>query len=552
MDDTAASLETLEVPEKIDLFSLVIHQNAILAETRLDVAYETFSKSQCESLAVVFQGNVIGLCTRKHVAFLLGSRFGFAVQGKKLVKQELIPNPLILVRHEPIFGVLQKISSRDDSRFYEDVILLDTDQSYLGIISVQRLVLLQEKVLRHNLIQLEASQRALTNKEKASLVQSLVCGLAHELNNKLSPVMSLSQWMINEAPPAEPDQKIVVTLDEIRIIHESTEEAVKIVHQLQNLSKNTRGEPKITNLCHLVKDVETLMRHQIKDQGIVFKIVSEVDEVYSMIDPSQLKQVLINLLINGIHALQKSQRKELILGIRTEDPDIIHFVSDTGCGISPEVQSRIFDPFFTTKSPQEGTGLGLSISLGIIQSQEGTILCKSRVGVGTRFEIKLKGVDSPVKKGEENPPDPHTRAIPSNGIPPKKMLIVDDEKEIRHVLSSLLSRRLGWDIQQACDGEKALKMLENDNFDWVISDVRMPVMNGIELLHWIENFKPLIRDHFLFMTGESPHSELAQQIKSYFIPVIHKPFQVDYILSLIHEKLEDDRKRLRMDQKVHA
>jgi two-component system NtrC family sensor kinase len=258
-------------------------------------------------------------------------------------------------------------------------------------------------------------------------------------------------------------------------------------------------------------------------------------------DASQLKQVIINLVINAVDAMENSARRKLHIEIHRDRDTIILVLADSGHGISEEHLGRVFDPFFTTKGPHRGSGLGLSVCFSIVRQHGGDIRVDSAHGIGTTFRITLPATDRPVADREpgvvrvdsrqfSNPDEPEAAHL--------RVLVVDDESHITGMVQEALRVRMGLTVTRASSSRHALDLLSTGSYDLLISDVRMPGFDGFELFGWICNHCPALRERFLFITGDAGSAELDGRLAALNVPVLRKPFSIEDLLKHCHRVLE--------------
>jgi two-component system NtrC family sensor kinase len=232
----------------------------------------------------------------------------------------------------------------------------------------------------------------------------------------------------------------------------------------------------------------------------------------------------------------RSNPAQKTLRIATEaSPDGAHIdirISDNGCGISEEIIHKIFDPFMTTRPVGEGTGLGLSIAYGIVQEHQGEILVESAVGKGTTFTVRL-----PVPSVEATLEEPAQRSVPHPSGRKKRILVIDDEISILELMEELLSME-GHEVLTSQNPIQGLKILETQEVDLIISDMRMPEMDGKAFLKTIELEHPHMLDHFVFTTGDVLGGETNLFLESAReIPCLYKPFQMRDLHKLLERML---------------
>jgi CheY-like chemotaxis protein len=259
-------------------------------------------------------------------------------------------------------------------------------------------------------------------------------------------------------------------------------------------------------------------------------------------DVSQLKQVIINLVLNAVDAMENCPKRRMQIGIQRNGDRILLVMADTGHGIRAEHLNRVFDPFFTTKGPKRGTGLGLSVCLSIIRQHGGDIGVDSAVGAGTSFRITLPASDLPVA------------AVPDLGIiqldasqlaghqevdgTRLQALVVDDESYITGLVQEALRVRMGLMVQRVSSSRDAVEHLAAGRYDLVISDIRMPEYDGFELYSWISKYCPELQERFLFITGDAGSAEMDARLEKVGAPVLRKPFSIEELLAHCQRILE--------------
>jgi CheY-like chemotaxis protein len=223
------------------------------------------------------------------------------------------------------------------------------------------------------------------------------------------------------------------------------------------------------------------------------------------------------------------------LTIKTKRKDGLIYISfkDDGMGISAEIKPKLFNPFFTTKSPGEGTGLGLSLSRAIILEHGGTMEVESEPGQGANFIIML-----PVAKpAKEMPAETEAYSALAGGqTKPARILLVEDEEPIRNLVSKILVQR-GHSIDTTGNPGEALAKLETDNYDVIITDVRMPGMSGMEFYSRVAENSPELAGKFIFLTGDVSDFSTQDFLERNGLPYISKPFTMEVLLQKVESLL---------------
>ncbi len=235
--------------------------------------------------------------------------------------------------------------------------------------------------LEHTIEKLREKQAQLVEAEKLASVGRLAAGIAHEINNPLTSVLTFSHLILEECTKENP------WCDKLRIMVRETERARNIVRQLLNFGRDANINPEKININRPVEEIMDSLVAQEAFKGIELSLNlgENLPDVY--VDPAQIGQVVLNLALNAIHAITPPGKIEV--STRVEDKFVLIIFHDTGSGIAPEHLGKIFDPFFTTKGATKGTGLGLAVSYGIIKKHAGDIEVESVMGQGTTFTVKV-------------------------------------------------------------------------------------------------------------------------------------------------------------------
>lgn len=244
---------------------------------------------------------------------------------------------------------------------------------------------LEEEVQKNTAERLKAHD-SLLNAEKLASLGRMSAGVAHELNSPLTGIVTFAHLMLRRIPPENKQD-----IEDMNIIIEQAERCSKIVRGLLGFSRKTASEKVAVNVNQLIENTLLIMRNQAKFHNIIFDMQLDSSLPLLNVDPSQLQQVFVNLLINAADAME--EKGKVTIKSRVYESPAGKFVelefSDTGPGISDEIQKRLFEPFLTTKPVGKGTGLGLAVSYGIIKKHGGQIFAESGQGKGADFFIRL-------------------------------------------------------------------------------------------------------------------------------------------------------------------
>lgn len=372
----------------------------------------------------------------------------------------------------------------------------------------------------------ERTERLLQS-EKVAAMGSLLAGVAHELNNPLAVVTGHAQ-LLSGGRVSDP-----AVVRRAEKIDQAARRCVRIVRNFLALARRRAPERGEVQLNHVVQEAVELLAYELKT-GNVEVLLSLADNLPVLwADGHQLHQVLVNIVANAHHAMRLNRTPRRLTITTEPDPSgqrIRLAVADTGPGIPAEIRAKIFEPFFTTKPPGEGTGLGLSLCRGIVEEHGGTILVESEPGRGTTFLIELPVLPRPAVVAA-----PDTVEAPVS-MGPKNILVVDDESEIAAILVEALEGD-GYQTETAENGADALRRLERRGYDLVVSDTKMPVMDGIELYREMERRFPALQRRIIFVTGDVLDAEKQRFLESTGVPVLTKPFDLSEVRRVVRQRL---------------
>jgi len=356
------------------------------------------------------------------------------------------------------------------------------------------------------------TEHQLQQAEKLSAMGQLVSGVAHEINNPAAIISGFAQTLLLDVVKAEQREMLQMIYDEATRIG-------RITANLLAFARAGGSQRTLVDLNDIVRRTFALRAYHLTTLNIAVTLELSAAEPKFWADPSELQQMLLNLLINAEQALVSVETPRTIV-VRTaaSEEDVRLEVADSGPGIAPEIRAKIFDPFFTTKPEGVGTGLGLSICYGIAREHGGRISVDSAPGRGATFVVALPR--DPRREGRAVPAAP---APTASATGPVTVLVVDDETALRNALLRFLGRR-GIGGQGVADGADALRALAERDFDVIISDVRMPGMSGREFLERLRRERPALVARLLFSTGDTFAPETAALIKESGVPTVTKPF----------------------------
>jgi two-component system NtrC family sensor kinase len=243
-----------------------------------------------------------------------------------------------------------------------------------------------EEEVQKKTAEIYKAQEHLINTEKLASLGRMAAGVAHEINSPLTGIVTFSHLILKRTSPENTRD-----IEDLNIIIDQAERCSKIIKGLLGFSRKNSSEKSVINLNTLLENTLAMVRHQSRFYNIIFDLQTDSSLPEVNIDPNQIQQVLLNLLINAADAMEK--KGKITLATRSVENNGARFVEveikDSGPGIPESIRSKIFEPFFTTKPVGKGTGLGLAVSYGIIKKHEGVIFIRDSPGNGACFCIHL-------------------------------------------------------------------------------------------------------------------------------------------------------------------
>jgi signal transduction histidine kinase len=230
---------------------------------------------------------------------------------------------------------------------------------------------------------LKNTQTQLIQREKLASIGQLIAGIAHELKNPLTSVISYAQLVLDTVGPTWEH------IDQLRAVQTNAKRCKELIENLLHYSRPSSLRLEKHSIVRILDDVVNLLSYELKSHGLELVRHYSPDARDALVDYQQMMQMFVNLIMNAMQATSKGGRLTLTVECSAKPDFVTVKISDTGCGISEENLPRLFEPFFTTRERSEGTGLGLYIVYGIINRHNGTITAESQVGVGTTFTLNL-------------------------------------------------------------------------------------------------------------------------------------------------------------------
>jgi len=370
--------------------------------------------------------------------------------------------------------------------------------------------------------------------QKLESLGRLAGGVAHDFNNMLTVILGFCDVALTELPPEHRVREY------LEVIKDSGEKAAQLTQQL--LAFGCKQVLHVQPIClHSIIQRVVLLLRRVITRDISIRLDLQARSSYVSADVGQIDQVVMNLVMNARDALSGSgdiyirtyNATQILHGEETEC--IVFSVKDNGVGIAPEVKERIFEPFFTTKTHGAGTGLGLACVFGVVSQHKGFLEVESELGAGSTFYVYLPTI-CPISQQKKAAAANQLSLLPLGGK--EKILVVDDEVDIRQLLVSILSH-LGYHVRDAGSADEALALVRDHGFkpQVLLTDIRMPGMRGEQLAEKMRELLPKVQ--VLFMSGYTQGDEQLTQLLT--IPselLLQKPLNSKDLAQKLRDVLE--------------
>jgi two-component system cell cycle sensor histidine kinase/response regulator CckA len=389
--------------------------------------------------------------------------------------------------------------------------------------------------------QAEAERRILEEQllqsQKMESIGRLAGGVAHDFNNLLTAILGYSQLLQRRVGAND------VLQTEISEVIKAAQRAENLTRQLLAFSRKQTLQPKVLDINYVITDLHKMLSRLIgEDIDLIMNLKPDLWRV--KVDPGQIEQVIVNLVINARDAMPMGGKLSIATNhVTVEDNNTFKesgitrgnyirvAIKDTGCGMDSNIKAHIFEPFFTTKESGKGTGLGLATVYGVVKQSGGHITVHSKVNHGTTFYIYLPSVE----QRAETAPDTENTDSPLPGS--ETILLAEDDQFVR-TLSARVLRDQGYTVIETTNGEDALKLVR-ENVDQVIhllmTDMIMPRMGGKQLSEEIKRLRPDMK--IIYTSGYVDTSLLDYGVLDADIPFLQKPFTPLTLARTVHEAL---------------
>ena len=369
-------------------------------------------------------------------------------------------------------------------------------------------------------------------------VGQLAGGVAHDFNNMLTIILGYGELVL-EALPKDDSLRTAV-----EAMCEAGTRATNLTRQLLAFSRRAVMEPKLVDLNNLIGEMEKMLRRLIGEDIVLTTLLApNLSQV--LVDPSQIDQVIMNLIVNSRDAMP--QGGQLTIGTSNVEVDDEYArlhpgvapgkyvkleITDTGCGMPRDVKDHIFEPFFTTKEAGKGTGLGLATVYGIVKQSGGHIQAYSEPDYGTSFQILLPVADRSAALLSIS------TATPTQDRGTETLLVVEDEEGVRNMVVHVLERQ-GYQVLKAANGLEAMDICQNyeSPIDLLVTDVVMPQINGRQLAEILHLQFPSMK--VLYMSGYTDDAVIRSGVMQAETNFLQKPFTTVVLARKVREVLDD-------------
>ncbi len=514
--------EGVFVPEDIRLLStLATHAAVVIANARFfemvrraKEQWETAFDALSEGIAVVDDEGRVRRSNRALASLLgmplqsvVGTPLGEALLGKPHGLQDLLAATRRGERPAPLVARSERLKRT-----------LRVNVAHIpGAATEQSIVVMVEDVTEQ-----QALETQLVQSEKLAAVGQLVSGVAHELNNPLTSIAGLSEFLLEQKELGKKDR------GHLQVIQEQAERAGRIVRNLLTFARKGSAERVPVDLNDVIRRTLSLTAYdlKLKDVSVERELSGALPDVFG--DRHGLQQVVLNLVTNAAQAVAENPRERpRDITVSTWFDGQVHLrVADSGPGIPDEVAQSIFTPFFTTKEPGKGTGLGLSITYSIVESHGGQITLEPRSARGgAAFRVDLPPAPADAVRPALTP----VHGTPAVTGPPavkRTILLVDADPAVQRTIKALFARD-GHDVEVAGDPQHGLDLALRGGFDLVITDARAmaPGKRGTLLAEELVSRVPALRDRIIVATGDvRPTTE--ETLARLGVRYVRKPFNL--------------------------
>jgi len=453
------------------------------------------------------------------------------VPGSPYVDESIIASPMIY--EEEVRGVIT-LSKLGLKQFNQNHLTLLNILANEAVVAIENAKLFES--LKQAYAKLKEAQEQLIQSEKLRALGEMAGGVAHDFNNLLGAILGRAQLLLLSTPEAK-------TKKGLKIIEKAALDGAETVRRIQEFTRLRADEDFIMlDLNEILRESLEITKHKWKDEaqkkGVLIQVETSLNKDLSLVagNPSELREVFVNMILNAVDAMPKGGTLSLFSELKEDR--ILAWVTDTGIGMSEEVKRKVFDPFFTTKGPK-GNGLGMSLAYGIIVRHNGKISIESQEGKGTTFTVELPEGKIDDKERIQDKISEGTRA--------ENILIIDDEPAIRELLCDILQSK-GHRAVAVDNSLKGLELFEKEDFGIVFTDLSMPEMSGWEVVDKLRSLKPEVV--IVMITGWGTQVD-SKNLKAHSVDLLMaKPFEVKKLFEILNQAqgIRKDREKKRVDE----
>ncbi len=430
------------------------------------------------------------------------------------------------VRDYPL--VIRHVSGRTSEVLYNATIYRGPDGEPQGVFAAARDITAQRRL-----------EEQVRQSQKLEGIGRLAGGVAHDFNNLLTAIVGAAEYLLEQLPEELPLRQDAAD------IREAAQKAAVLTRQLLTFSRRQVTQPRVLDLNDTMSSMDRMLR-RLLGENVELEVVAAPELGRVRIDPGQIEQVILNLVVNARDATPEGGRITIETSraeVGGQEPAprgglvpgryVVLSVRDTGHGMDADVRSHLFEPFFTTKDKGKGTGLGLSTAYGIVKEAGGDIRVRSEPGRGSTFEVYLPRLDVPAEADQAD-----REALP---VGDETVLLVEDEPMVRQLAARVL-RGLGYTVREATDGMEALRLVAGHTaeIDLVVTDVVMPRLGGRELASRLRTERPNLA--VLFISGYTENVSDVQGLIGAGVEFLQKPFTPASLARSVRSTLEHGRR----------
>jgi nitrogen-specific signal transduction histidine kinase len=361
---------------------------------------------------------------------------------------------------------------------------------------------------------------------------TLASGIAHDMNNLLTPIMAVSQLLPIKLPNLDEQNRRL-----LEILTDNAKRGAELVKQILSFARSDEEERVILQPKYAIEETERIIKETFP-KSIAIHILIPSQNLWTIsANSTQISQVLMNLCVNARDAMPNGGRLTIAAENVSVDENYAEMnvdakvgnyvaitVADTGCGIPKEIEERIFDTFFTTKESGKGTGLGLSTAIGIVKNHGGFVKVESEVGTGSQFQVFFPASDTVVRQEDSN-----SQIVRGNG---ELILVVDDEASIREITKTSLIN-YNYRVLTASDGIDAISIYaqQRNEIGVVLMDIQMPSLSGGNAIRVLRRINPQLK--IIAISGLVSNRELLEDLGIEVQTFLSKPYTIKQLLDTI-------------------